>query len=54
MRNKTKRGKRMKIAGLWFLSMIVLLPVVLSLCKSAKTGDECNKLIYKNGESKCS
>lgn len=35
------------ILKIWLIGLIIILPIVLSLCKSAKLGDIGNKLINK-------
>jgi len=41
--------KIFNIIEFWFLSLIIIFPVVLALCKSSNNGDTLNKLVAKNG-----
>lgn len=36
------------ILKIWFIGLIIVLPIVISLCKAAKIGDKGNKVILKN------
>lgn len=36
------------ILKIWIVGLIIILPIVLSLCKSAKLGDKGNSLINKD------
>jgi hypothetical protein len=40
----------LKILKIWFIGFVIIFPIVLSLCKSAKLGDKGNKFI--NDEEK--
>jgi len=33
------------ILKIWFIGLIIILPIALSMCKSAKIGDAGNRLI---------
>jgi hypothetical protein len=44
---KTKMKILILILKIWFMGLIIFLPIVLSLCKAAKLGDKGNQLANK-------
>lgn len=44
---KTEMKILIQILKIWLIGIIIILPIVLSLCKAAKLGDKGNKLVNK-------